>query len=254
MRIQLVRHATLLVDMAGKRMLVDPMLSEAGAMEPVQNAANDFRIPMVDLPMDVSQVLDGVDGVLITHLHRDHFDAAAAEVLPKDLPVLCQPGDEERLAALGFRSVSPVHEALEFAGIEVVRTDGKHGVGLIGQKMGRVSGFMLRAQGEPSLYIAGDTIWCGYVREALETFKPEVVVVNAGAAQFRTGSPITMTADDVARTAQEAPWATVVAVHMETVNHCLLSRAGLRQALTGRGLMDQVRIPADGEAITFSAR
>ncbi len=38
MRIQLVRHATLLIDYANMRLLVDPMLSDAGAMAAIQNS------------------------------------------------------------------------------------------------------------------------------------------------------------------------------------------------------------------------
>lgn len=53
--------------------------------------------------------------------------------------------------------------------------------------MAPVSGFVIKAPGEPSVYIAGDTLFCGEVREVLETMKPDVVVVNAGAAEFSTG-------------------------------------------------------------------
>ncbi len=250
MRIQLIRHATLIVEMAGRRILVDPMLGEAGSMPPVQNAANDRRFPLVPLPVPPLDVVQGLDAIIITHLHRDHFDEAAAQLLPKDVPLLCQPGDEQRLREYGFSQVRAIAEAAEFESIEVVRTGGKHGVGLIGQKMGQVSGFVLRAPGEPVLYLAGDTVWCGCVRETLETFNPDVVVVNAGAAQFLTGSPITMNGRDIARVCRTAPGAAVVAVHMDTVNHCLLTREGLQKEL---GLLPQVRIPADGEMIEVKA-
>jgi hypothetical protein len=33
------------------------------------------------------------------------------------------------------------------------------------------------------LYIAGDTIFCKEVKDALDNYKPDIVVVNAGAAQ-----------------------------------------------------------------------
>lgn len=251
MQMRLVRHATLVIDLNGHRILVDPMLSAEGAMEPVRSAANNRRIPTMPLPMPVPEILQGVDAVLVTHLHRDHLDQAAIELLPKNLPVLCQPGDAEALGKLGFQTVLPVADAMEHAGIEFIRTGGKHGTGLIGKSMGGVSGFVLRSPGEPVLYIAGDTIWCACVREALETLRPDVVVVNAGAAQFVTGSPITMDGADVARVCETAPAAAVVAVHMEAVNHCLLTRDGLRADLTGRGCADRVRIPGDGEALSF---
>lgn len=251
MQIRLIRHATLLIEIAGRRLLVDPMLSNVGAMDPVGNATNTTRIPMLPLPVPAEAILSGVDAVLVTHLHRDHFDEAAAALLPKALPILCQPVDADRLRERGFQTVLPVADAIEHLGIEFVRTDGKHGTGLIGKQMGIVSGFVLRAPGEPVLYLAGDTVWCGAVRESLETFRPEVVIVNAGAAQFRTGSPITMDGLDIARVCATAPDAAVIATHMDTINHCLLTRDGLRADLAKRGLFDRVVIPADGEPLSF---
>jgi hypothetical protein len=48
-----------------------------------------------------------------------------------------------------------------------VRTGGRHGTGEIGEKMGPVSGYVLRGPGEPVVYIAGDTVWCPEVAAAL---------------------------------------------------------------------------------------
>jgi L-ascorbate metabolism protein UlaG (beta-lactamase superfamily) len=61
----------------------------------------------------------------------------------------------------------------------------------------------------------------------------------------------TMDAADVLDTAQSAPATQVVAVHMEAINHCLLSRDALRKKLAGLGLAAYVAIPADGESLTF---
>jgi len=250
MRVQLIRHATLRVDLGGHRFLVDPMLSEMGAMDPIANAANSLRIPMTPLPFSVDEILDGVDALLITHLHRDHLDDAAVGILPRGLPLFCQPADSRRLRELGFTDIRPVSTAAEFEGIELIRTAGKHGVGLVGQLMGRVSGFVLRSPGEPSLYIAGDTIWCGAVREVLETITPDVVILNAGGAQFRSGSPITMTSADVARVSREHPAGEIIAVHMDAINHCLTTRQLLRAALVEQGL-ERVHIPPDGAVLEF---
>ena len=75
--------------------------------------------------------------------------------------------------------------------------------------------------------------------------------MNAGAAQFTSGGPITMTAQDVVNVANSAPKATVIAVHMEAINHCLLSRGALREELIGSGVASQVRVPEDGEQFTI---
>jgi L-ascorbate metabolism protein UlaG (beta-lactamase superfamily) len=100
--------------------------------------------------------------------------------------------------------------------------------------------------------VAGDTIWCPEVEEALDAHVPDVVVVNAGAARFLEGEPITMTAEDVAKVCHALPDALVIAVHMEAINHCLLTRDDLKEEMQKEGLAERVRIPADGETLEVS--
>jgi L-ascorbate metabolism protein UlaG (beta-lactamase superfamily) len=107
-----------------------------------------------------------------------------------------------------------------------------------------VSGFVLRAGDEPSIYVAGDTVWCDEVAEAIAAHRPDVIVVNAGGARFLEGDPITMTPEDVLATADAAAPGRVVAVHMEAINHCLVTRANLRSAAG-----DRVVIPEDGAEV-----
>src|SRR5512137_127568 len=132
MQIRLLRHATCALWIDGVRILTDPMLSRAGAMDPVENAADRRRNPLGDLPLDdagLEDLIRHVDGVLITHLHRDHFDPRAAEILPKTLPILCQPPDADHLAQLGFQTIVPIENECEWRGVRITRTGGRHGTG-----------------------------------------------------------------------------------------------------------------------------
>jgi L-ascorbate metabolism protein UlaG (beta-lactamase superfamily) len=254
MQIQLIRHATLVVTLGDLKLLVDPMLSAAGAMDPVANAANQRRIPLVDLPFSdaaLVQLLAQIDGVLVTHTHRDHWDARAAALIAKETPILCQPEDASRIREAGFTRVQPIEQAYEWRGLQITRTGGRHGTGQIGEQMGPVSGFVITGMAIPSLYIAGDTIWCAEVAAALEAHRPDVTVLNAGAAQFLTGDPITMTAGDVVQVCDALASTQVVAAHMDAINHCLLMRADLREHLRIADRLERVRIPQDGETLTI---
>ena len=256
MKIHFIRHATFAFDTGNLRVLVDPMLGEAGTAPAVPNTPNERPNPLVDLPLGddgLSDVIESTDAVLVTHTHNDHWDGRAQELIPKDRLVLCQPEDEAKISGAGFTNVSAVDPGLAWKGLRFVRTRGRHGTGEIGKQMGPVSGFVIRSGDSPRLYVAGDTVWCDEVEEALLVHRPDVVVVNAGAAQFLEGDPITMTAEDVAEVCRAAPEARVIAVHMEAINHCLLTRADLAEALDERGLSGRVEIPADGETLETPA-
>jgi L-ascorbate metabolism protein UlaG (beta-lactamase superfamily) len=234
-RLTLVRNATLLVELAGLRLLVDPMLDDAGARPPIENTPNQLPNPLVPLPMPAEEVVRGVDAVIVTHLHRDHFDDTAARLLPRDVPVFCQPEDEARLREHGL-DARPVDETAEWGGLTLARTGGRHGTGEIGAALGPVSGFVL-----DGLYVAGDTIWCDEVAAAIERHGPRTAVVNGGAARFLEGDPIVMTVDDVREVAARVP--TVVVVHLEAINHCLERRTDVRAAVP------EAVVPEDGETV-----
>jgi L-ascorbate metabolism protein UlaG (beta-lactamase superfamily) len=250
MRLCLVRHATLKVEYHGHTFLVDPMLDDAGARPAIQNSPNPRLNPLVSLPAAAPEVVKGGDAVLVSHTHSDHWDETAARLLAKDLPLFGQVADEAKFRGQGFVDVQPIENPVKWEDVEISRTGGQHGTGEIGKAMAPVSGFVLRASGEPTLYIAGDTIWCEEVREALGRYKPSVIVVNAGAAQFLKGDPITMTGDDMVAVCQAAPGARVVAVHMEAINHCLLTREDLAFQLEAARV--QAVIPGDGEWVKLA--
>jgi hypothetical protein len=280
-RLQLLRHATLLVDLADVRLLVDPMLSEPGDIPPIPNSPNDRESPLVAMP---SVDLDH-DAVLVTHRHRDHFDDAARERLPDDVPLYCQPVDADAFRDEGFTDVPPVEDEATFRDLDLYRTPARHGHGELAEQMAPVSGFVL--DGDQRLY---DSVypkgfngtppdWSG---ETLSADGPADTPVNAWDKHYE-GDPITMDADDVAAVrAHVDDGVPVIADHMDAINHCLLilsdrnfhnrrvSRTdlatefrperptGVHVILSGsitredlRAAVDGVTIPADGETVEF---
>ena len=238
MELTLVRNATLLLELAGKRVLVDPMLDDEGARPPIEGTRNPVPNPTAPLPMPAEEVVAGLDAVIVTHRHRDHLDGTAEELLPRDVPVFCQPEDEDALRELGV-DARAVDDEVDWDGLRIVRTPGRHGTGPIADALAPVSGFILGG-----LYIAGDTVWYEGVEATIERHQPRVAVVNAGGAEFAEGGLIIMGIDDVREVAARVP--TVVAVHLEALNHCYLTRAAIRASLP------DVLVPADGETLEIA--
>ena len=235
MRLTLIRNATLVLELARRRILVDPMLDDAGARPPIQGTRNPVPNPTVPLPFSAEEVVRDVDAVVVTHRHRDHLDTRAEELLPRDVPVFCQPDDEDALRELGL-DARPVDSGLDWDGLRITRTPARHGSGHMAELMAPVSGFVL-----DDLYLAGDTVWYEGVEETIDRHRPRVAVVHAGAAEFEEGGLIVMGVDDVREVVTRVP--VVVAVHMEALNHCYLTRAELRSALP------DVLVPNDGETL-----
>jgi L-ascorbate metabolism protein UlaG (beta-lactamase superfamily) len=246
MRLQLLRNATLRLTYGGREVLIDPCLGSRGSLPSFAGIAAN---PTVGLPASADAILDGVELAIVSHLHPDHFDAAAEAALPKQIPVFCQPADLETMAAKGFTGVTALAGEAAWKELSLRRTAGQHGTGEILKQMGPVMGFVLRAQGEPAVYWTGDTVLTSDIIDAVAHEKPDVIVTHSGGAMLGATLLIMDDAQTIALS-QKSGAAVIVAVHMEALDHCTITRAGLRAAANAAGIAEsRLVIPADGEGI-----
>jgi L-ascorbate metabolism protein UlaG (beta-lactamase superfamily) len=250
MQFQLIRNATLKLAYGGATILVDPYFAPKHSLPSFTGRS---RNPMVELPDAVEDILDRVDLVIVSHLHTDHFDTVAKEILPKHLPLICQPGDEATISKAGFTDVTPLAGELAWRGIKIIRREGNHGTGAVLAKIGQAMGFTLEASGEPSVYWAGDTVLYPPVLATIEAFRPDVIVTHSCGALW-DDTLIVMDAEQTAATVEAAPWATVIATHMEALDHATVSRDALRAHAVSRGLpSSRLLVPDDGDVLTLPA-
>ncbi|MCP5095129.1 MAG: MBL fold metallo-hydrolase [Chloroflexi bacterium] len=250
MQIQLIRNATLRMVYAGHTFLVDPYFAPKHSLPSFTGRSQN---PMVDLPMTPEAIIAGIEMVLVSHLHTDHFDSLAQNMLPKSLPLFCQPGDELKISEKGFQNVTPISDQIEWQGINITRTLGRHGssAGVLGM-MGVVSGFVLQAANEPTVYWAGDTVFYDDVQRAIVEYQPDIIITHSGGAVWGDNELILMDAGQTISVCEAAPNAVVVATHLEALDHCLSTRADLESAAQVAGIdATRLQIPDDGAELSF---
>ncbi|AZE95602.1 Beta-lactamase-like [Pseudomonas orientalis] len=258
--LQQVRNATVKITYGGTTFLIDPMLAKKGTYPGFENTyRSELRNPLVELTESPAEVISGVDAVIVTHTHLDHWDDAAQQALPKDIPLFAQHEEDAQLIrSQGFKNVRVLTDEAQFGGVKITRTGGQHGtdemyaVPALAKPLGEAMGVVFQAPGYKTLYLAGDTVWRKEVDQAIETFHPEVIVLNAGKAMMAgyKGS-IIMGEEDVLRAAQTAKNAKIVAVHMDAINHMSLTREALRSYVKQHGIEGRVDIPEDGASLAF---
>ena len=178
----------------------------------------------------------------------------AQSLVPKHLPLICQPGDEDKIRSYGFSDVTPLADVIDWQGIRFKRREGSHGLGPVVEKMGPVMGFSITAKDEPSIYWAGDTVLYPAIGAIIANTTPEIVIIHPCGARW-DGDLITMDAKEAVATCRLAPASTVIATHMDSLDHATVSRDELRRYSIEQGVsLQQLLIPRDGETLQFAAR
>ncbi|OHD07948.1 MAG: hypothetical protein A2086_01480 [Spirochaetes bacterium GWD1_27_9] len=247
MKIQFIRHATFILILNNKKILVDPMLSDVGVLPPIPLTFNRIKNPMIPLPVERNNLIKDVDAILLTHYHFDHFDKAAENILPKNILIFCQPGDDKKLKNKGFTNVQLINNKIEWESISFKRFPANHAEGFLLKKlMGKSSSYFIQ-KGTESIFITGDAIWDQLLINSLAEIKPNLIIANSGSAKFLWGKTITLTANSLKKIKQLLPNAKIIAVHINTINHCLLSKDELKEFITKENL--DISIPNEGESL-----
>ena len=257
---QHVRNATGKLAYNDTVFLIDPMLAEKGRYEGFAGTFNsEVRNPMVELPESKEDVLQSVDALIVTHTHSDHWDEVAQQFINKDIPVFVQ--DEKDAAEIrkeGFSNVQVLDRDIDFQGIRLTRVEGTHGTEemyanpVASAVLGESMGVVFAAPGEKTTYLMGDTVWTARVDKTLQNRKPDIMIMNTGYAKtLDYNESIIMGTADVAKAAARMPGSKIVAVHMDAINHCTVSRKNMRNFVKNRNLDKQVYVPDDGKTIIF---
>lgn len=150
MRITYIGHATLLVEVAGARILTDPNFDPA---------LGRF-LSRVSAPGIALDALPKLDAILVTHAHADHLSFASLNALPRDIPLLAPPPIAEWLRKLGYAHAAPIAPGgSERIGEVTVYAEGARHVGArygVDRWRSAANMYLIDA-GKTSTLFAGDT-------------------------------------------------------------------------------------------------
>jgi L-ascorbate metabolism protein UlaG (beta-lactamase superfamily) len=229
---------TALLELGGRRLLVDPTFDPPGDYPLGGGRALTKTAP----PALLAQDLGRVDAVLLSHdQHPDNLDTAGRAALA-DAPLVLTTGlAAERLG--GTARALIVGDTVSLGPVEVTGVRAEHGPPGAERLTGPVTGFVLHGAGLPTVYVSGDNASLTCVDEVAAAFaQVDVAVLFAGAARTALfdRAPLTLTGEDVAEAVRRLGAARVVVVHVDSWAHFSESRDDVRAALTAAGLADRL--------------
>ena len=232
MTVTYIGGPTALLEYAGLRILLDPTFDPPQVYpsdgEPLTKTAGP-GIPLGDLGR--------IDLVLLSHHeHEDNLDSAGAELVSRTLTL--------STAKAGIDLGKPVvgldcWETHRVGDVTITAAPALHGPPGAERLVGPVIGFLLEADGEPTVYVSGDNASLELVQQIADRFPHiEVAVLFAGAARVPSiDAALTLSSTDAARAAQVLGAEVVIGLHTEDWEHFSETRADLEAAFEGTGLL-----------------
>lgn len=245
-RFTLIGGPTVLIEIAGFRLVTDPTFDGPG----------DYQLPHVTLTKTGSPALraediGAIDAVLLSHdQHADNLDHGGRHFLPKAGRVLTTEIGAKRLGgnAQGLAPWQSVELTKDGKRLRVTATPARHGPAGIEPLSGDVIGFVLEAGDARPVYVTGDTVWYDGVAEVARRFPAGIVLLFAGSAQTRGPFHLTMDVNDAIETAHHFPDAAIVPVHCEGWAHFKQTCADLSASFKALGIDKRLRLLPPGVA------
>lgn len=215
---------TVLIEVAGWRLLTDPTFDPAGGKYNFGLGTGSVKLTNPSMSPDD---LGEIDAVLLSHdQHEDNLDTLGREFLPKAGSVVTTTPGAKRLGG-SARGLEPWGiTTLEKPGkptVTITATPCRHGPPLSKPIVGHVIGFALAWEGQDNgvLWISGDTVLYDGVLEVADKLTVDTALLHLGGVRFPISGPLryTMTAKEAVALCQAIKPRTAVPIHYEGWKH-----------------------------------
>ncbi len=166
-------HSAIYLQIEGKHILFDPMLSEVPAPHPWLGSKRFFE----DLPIEIEH-LPKIDAVILSHDHYDHLDYESIEKLKSKVGKFYTPlGVGTHLKSWGIPEEDIVEldwwESTTIANLTFVATPARHfsGRGLSDSRKTLWASWVIQSPRE-RIYFSGDSGYSGHFKEIGSTYGP----------------------------------------------------------------------------------
>jgi L-ascorbate metabolism protein UlaG (beta-lactamase superfamily) len=232
----LIGGPTVLIEIAGLRLLTDPTFDEPGLYPSGSVTLEKLTGPA----MTVAQI-GPINAILLSHdQHADNLDHAGRTSLGNAHAIYTTRAGAERLGGAA-RGLVPWQSAEinsdSGTRLHLTATPARHGPVGIEPIAGDVVGFLIgvEAPGD-AIYVTGDTVWYEGVAEVARRYHPRSVILFAGSAKTRGPFHLTMDNNDAIEAARAFSGAKIVGFHKEGWAHFTESQEELAQAFLALGL------------------
>ena len=249
LRLTYVGTATVLLEVAGLRVITDPVFDPAGTRYRVGRTELLTHTHWSGPAMEASD-LPEIDLALVSHdHHKDNLDREGRRLLLRVHRTLTTVPGGRRLRdrfGVAARGLAPwesvVVESPSGQSIKITATPARHGPRWMKPLVGEVVGFALEPESweGQALWISGDTVWFSGLEEIRRRFDVSVALVHVGAARFAATGPIRYTLDaaELVRVGRLFDQALVVPIHFEGWSHFREGRREIERAAAGSAESD----------------
>ena len=248
---------TTVVDIAGRRIVMDPTFDPPGAHAYLTKTIG---------PAVSAEELGPVDAVLISHdQHPDNLDDEGRRMALASPLVITHPGAAGRLGspAVGV----PAWESYDLPGgsgsLAIQAVPAVHGPAdgqrdASGHVNCEVSGFVLSGPGVPTVYLSGDNASISVVKDVADRVGDiDIPVLFAGAASVpskENGRPLTLTSARAAAAAEILRPALVIPAHFDGWAHFSEGGDEFAAAFEAAGISSVLRVAPHGEWVDWTLR